>query len=158
MFDHPAVAKAFVTAACALAIALLTIGMGVNSTRAGSDQPSGLNFTPISSGGVFPPVPSARHPRCTSSHYRQCLRLAAVSQDCAEYETRQSALDNNLVICAAGFGVVGTALAVLEIATGCEAGLPNTGKATCLAIAKCVFDYETASNSLQAQYDPTCYQ
>lgn len=42
-------AKAFVTAACALAFALLTIGTGVNSSWAGSDQASGLNFTPVPS-------------------------------------------------------------------------------------------------------------
>ena len=49
MYNHTAVAKAFATAACTLAIALLTIGMGVYSTWAGRDQSSGLNFTPISS-------------------------------------------------------------------------------------------------------------
>jgi hypothetical protein len=49
MRDHTAVAKTFVTAACALAIALGAIGMGVNSSWAGSDQPSGYKFTPISS-------------------------------------------------------------------------------------------------------------
>jgi hypothetical protein len=34
MFNHTTDAKAFVMAACALAIALLTIGMGVNSSWA----------------------------------------------------------------------------------------------------------------------------
>jgi len=53
MFNRTAVAKAFVTAACALGIALLTIDLGVNSAWAGSDQPSGLKFTPISSEGVY---------------------------------------------------------------------------------------------------------
>lgn len=53
MFNHTTVAKAFVISACALAIALLTIGMGVNSSRAESDQSSGLKFTPISSEVTF---------------------------------------------------------------------------------------------------------
>ncbi len=48
MCNHTADAKAFAIGPRTLAIALLTIGMGVNSTWAGSDQPSGLNFTPIS--------------------------------------------------------------------------------------------------------------
>jgi hypothetical protein len=48
MCNHTAVAKTFVMAACTLTIALLTIGTSVNSSWAGSDQPSGLNFTPIS--------------------------------------------------------------------------------------------------------------
>jgi hypothetical protein len=37
MSNHAAVAKTVVTAACTLAMALLTIGMGVNSSWAGSD-------------------------------------------------------------------------------------------------------------------------
>ena len=48
MCNHTAVAKAVVIAQRTLAIALFTIGMGVNSTWAGSDQASGLNFTPVS--------------------------------------------------------------------------------------------------------------
>ena len=48
MYNHTAVAKAFATAACTLVIALLTIGMGVNSTWAGSDPPIVQNFTPLS--------------------------------------------------------------------------------------------------------------
>jgi hypothetical protein len=48
MCDHTVVAKAVVTTACSLAIAFSTIGMGVNSSWAGSDQASGLNYTPIS--------------------------------------------------------------------------------------------------------------
>ena len=61
MFNHTH-AKAFVTAACALAIALLTIGMGVNSSWAESDQPSGLNIAPISTDVVVQPLTSAGHP------------------------------------------------------------------------------------------------
>ena len=49
MCNHTAVANAFITAACSLAVALLTSGMGVNSAWAGLDQPSGLKFTPLSS-------------------------------------------------------------------------------------------------------------
>ena len=48
MCNHTAVAKTFVVAACTLAVALLTIGIGVNSSWAGSDQLIGLNFTPTS--------------------------------------------------------------------------------------------------------------
>jgi hypothetical protein len=47
MFNHTAVAKAFATAACTLAIALLTTGMGVNSSWAGSDQPSGMSLASL---------------------------------------------------------------------------------------------------------------
>ena len=49
MCNHTAVAKAFVVAACTLAIALLTIGMSVNSTWAETGQPSERNFTSIAS-------------------------------------------------------------------------------------------------------------
>ena|SRR6202035_1544700 len=48
MRNHVSVAKARVIAARTLAIALVTVSMGINSTRAGSDQPPGLNFTPTS--------------------------------------------------------------------------------------------------------------
>ena len=47
MFNHTAIAKALATAACTLAVALLTIGMGVNSSSAESDQPSGLKLAAI---------------------------------------------------------------------------------------------------------------
>jgi len=53
MFNRTTVGKTFVTAACSLAIALITIGTGVNSSWAGSDQASGLKFTPISLEGVY---------------------------------------------------------------------------------------------------------
>ena len=57
MCNHTAVAKAVVAASCALAVALFTIGMGVNFTWAGSD-PSNyeLKLTPISSEAVFQPA------------------------------------------------------------------------------------------------------
>jgi hypothetical protein len=48
MFNQPTVSRAFVKSACTMAIALLTIGMGVNSSWARSDQSSGLKFAPIS--------------------------------------------------------------------------------------------------------------
>jgi hypothetical protein len=51
MCNHTSVARA--VAVAALAVAFLSTGMGVNSTWAGSDQPSGLKFTPISSEGVY---------------------------------------------------------------------------------------------------------
>jgi hypothetical protein len=56
MFNRTTVAKAFVTAACALAIALLTIGIGVNSAWAGSDQTSRPQVNPISSDVISQPV------------------------------------------------------------------------------------------------------
>jgi hypothetical protein len=62
MCDHTAVAKAIVVAQRTLAIALLTIGMGVNSTWAESDQASGSKFTPMSSEVVVRPVIAASHP------------------------------------------------------------------------------------------------
>jgi hypothetical protein len=61
MCNHTAVAKAIVKAACTLVIALLTIGICVNSSSAGS--PSGLervqtgcpgNMFPCSCGGRSP--------------------------------------------------------------------------------------------------------
>jgi hypothetical protein len=52
----------FRVALSTLAIALSTIGIGVNSTWAGSDQPYGLKFTPISSEvTVQPPLADHRH-------------------------------------------------------------------------------------------------
>jgi hypothetical protein len=45
--------KGQVIAAHTLAIALLTVGMGIHSTRAESDQLPGLKFTPISTEGVY---------------------------------------------------------------------------------------------------------
>jgi hypothetical protein len=59
MCNHTAVAKALVIAVCTLAIALLTIGMGADSAWAGSDQPSGLKVTPVTSDVVFQPVTAA---------------------------------------------------------------------------------------------------
>jgi len=53
MFSRTTVANVSAAAACALAFALLTIAMGVNSTWAGSDRSSGLNYTPVSSEGVY---------------------------------------------------------------------------------------------------------
>jgi hypothetical protein len=59
MFNRTAVAKAFVMAACALAYAFLTIGMGVNSTWAESDQSPVLKFTPVPSRVLFQPATAA---------------------------------------------------------------------------------------------------
>jgi len=75
MFDRTTDAKTFTTAACALAIALFTIGTGVDSSWAGSEQPSGLKYTPILFGGVFPPVPSAGHPLRSITMPRTAVRL-----------------------------------------------------------------------------------
>jgi hypothetical protein len=57
MCNRTVVAKALVIAGCTLAIALSTIGMGVNSSWAGADRASGLNFTPISTDMVERPAP-----------------------------------------------------------------------------------------------------
>jgi hypothetical protein len=53
MCNHTADKKDIVITAHTLAIALLTIDMGVNSAWAGSDRSSGLNNTPVSSEGVY---------------------------------------------------------------------------------------------------------
>jgi hypothetical protein len=47
MCCHTAVTKAVVSAACALAIALSTLGMGANSSWAGSDQASPVQFAAL---------------------------------------------------------------------------------------------------------------
>jgi hypothetical protein len=60
MSNHTPVAKAVVIAACTLAIALLIIGMGVNSTWAGSDQPAGVTSPPTTH-----VKPASRAPRPT---------------------------------------------------------------------------------------------
>jgi hypothetical protein len=54
MRNHTAVAKGVVAASCTLAIALLTIGMGGNSTWAGSDVTLAMPATSISSEVVQP--------------------------------------------------------------------------------------------------------
>jgi hypothetical protein len=53
MCNHTAVAKHFVTAACALAIALFTIDMIVSPTWAGSDQTPGMKITSRLFEGVY---------------------------------------------------------------------------------------------------------
>jgi hypothetical protein len=63
MFNRTTVAKAFAAAACALAIALFTIGMDVNSTRAESDLLSAMPPTPISSEVVQPNAKKSTEPR-----------------------------------------------------------------------------------------------
>ena len=59
MFNHITEAKTFVMAARTLAIALLTIGLGVNSAWAGSDQPSGQQVSPLTTDVVIQPVTAA---------------------------------------------------------------------------------------------------
>jgi hypothetical protein len=74
MFNH-AIAKVFATAACALAIALLTTGMGVNSARAESDPSSATQTHSISSDVIQPsptpalPPPSIRRLSPASINY-----------------------------------------------------------------------------------------
>src|ERR1022692_4494032 len=88
MCNHTAVAKAFVTAARALAFALLTIGTGINFSWAGSDQASGRNFTPISPvRGSFKLVQASCDPlgyRCAPSHPESCCtnRCFSPTQGC----------------------------------------------------------------------------
>lgn len=53
MSNRAAFAKTYVMAACAMAIALLTMCAGVKSSWAGSAQSSVKNFTPVSTGVVF---------------------------------------------------------------------------------------------------------
>jgi len=53
MRNCTALAKVFVTAACALAIALFTIDLAVNPTWAGSDQTPVMKFTPRLFEGIY---------------------------------------------------------------------------------------------------------
>ena len=83
MRNHTAVPRAVATAACTLAIALLTTTMTVNSAWAQSDPPSGLNFTPISFEAV---VPLARPSGRTQGH----IELAqAPPTPCHQYAYRR---------------------------------------------------------------------
>jgi|HubBroStandDraft_4_1064222.scaffolds.fasta_scaffold43494_3 hypothetical protein len=76
MCNHTAVAKAFVTTACALAFACLTIGTGVNSSWAGSDTPAGNLFSHIHSQTDSRPSSTIRH---RSRHAEACV---VVGQEC----------------------------------------------------------------------------
>jgi hypothetical protein len=75
MGNRFAYARAFLTAACTLAIALFTIGMGVSSSWAGSDPPSGLQTASMSSEAVSTPVPGLSHRSITMP------RLKKLSED-----------------------------------------------------------------------------
>jgi len=68
MRNRTAVANAIVAAVCTLAIALLTIGMGVSSTWAGSDTRTSCDV-------IFQPVTAAGHPR-RSPTLDTCQRIA----------------------------------------------------------------------------------
>jgi len=59
MCNHTAVAKTSIKAASTLAIALLTMGMGVNCSWAGSGQPSDLKSTPVTSNTFSQPGTAA---------------------------------------------------------------------------------------------------
>ena len=93
MRNHIAVAKVLVMAARALAIGLLTIGLGGNSTWAGSEQASGLQSASISSEVVFQPVTAAdpTHRSTTIARPKKLLQLSQpgagpatrISQNCA---------------------------------------------------------------------------
>jgi hypothetical protein len=88
MRNHIANAKYVVIATRSPAIALLTIGMGVNPAWAGSDQPSGLDSTPIQSEAIFQPVSAAGHPHEPTTMPRTAVRPFIISttrkiaQDC----------------------------------------------------------------------------
>jgi len=76
MCNRTSYATTFGTAARALAIALLIIGTGVTSAWAGSDQTSGLNFTPISSEGVYRSGTKAdearRYTQALQGYHQEC--------------------------------------------------------------------------------------
>ena len=81
MCNHIAVAKTFTTAAWALAIVLLIIGMGVNPTWAGSDTPAGTLFSHIHSQADLQPSSTIRH---RSRHAQACrvVNRCEYPQDC----------------------------------------------------------------------------
>ncbi len=102
MCGHTAAAKVFVMAACALAVALSAIGVGVASAWAGSDRPSRLNFTPVSLEVVFPRVhPTDRaqgriklvqkYDACHGYAYRRYTHCLADAHDKAERDPHGSA-------------------------------------------------------------------
>jgi hypothetical protein len=62
MCKHRVEAKAAVIAGRNLSIALLTVGMGVNSTLAGSDHPPVVKFTPVAFDVTFQPGTAAGLP------------------------------------------------------------------------------------------------
>jgi hypothetical protein len=102
MCNHTAVAKAIVITERTLAIALLTIGLGVKHTLAGSDQPTGLNFTPISSEAVLqhgsPAGPmrrsNASHRRHTAQVCRDLGELCNSFRDCCSRICRSETLSS----------------------------------------------------------------
>jgi hypothetical protein len=75
MFNQPTVSTALVKSACAMAIALLIVGSGVNSSRAESElgQSSRLKSAPISRvqlcDGCGQPCGHADQPYCPSGCY-----------------------------------------------------------------------------------------
>ena len=75
MRNHTSVAKVVVAAAYTLAVALLIIGVGVKSSWAGSDPPSGLNFTPVLSDSSSA---AARAPAAPHKHFL----YAGLVEDC----------------------------------------------------------------------------
>jgi hypothetical protein len=85
MFNRTTVAKAFVMAACTLAIALLAIGMGVNATWAGSDPPFVRNFTPLSTAGQR----IAQANQCAPSCKKPCKQGLAC-ECCGDNQTCKS--------------------------------------------------------------------
>jgi hypothetical protein len=68
MCNHIAVAKVFVMAACTLAIALFTTGMGVNSTWAGSDPSTRVRTAAMSPGCYEQYVR-----QCRQGHWQDCV-------------------------------------------------------------------------------------
>jgi hypothetical protein len=101
MCSQATVAKAAVTAVCTLTIALLTIGIGVNSTSAGSNQPSGLKFTPISPEGVYRSSAKADKAR----RFTQA-RMMGFHEECSAYPDMRFPCEPNLV-CEANPGANG---------------------------------------------------
>ena len=92
MGNHTAVAKAFVTAACALAIALFTIDMVANPTWAGSDQTPGMKFTPRLFEGVYRRSTNYKAAKAT----RFAQKCQQYHEECSKYpDTRFPCCDPN---------------------------------------------------------------
>jgi hypothetical protein len=80
MYNCTAVAKVFATAASTLAIALLIVGIGIDSTYAGSDRPPTFNYSQIPGTITDQTLPSrALHNRTTRQKTAQSCGQACGS-------------------------------------------------------------------------------
>ncbi len=103
MFNHTTVAKAVVTAACTLAIALLIIGMGVNSTWAASDPPFVRNFTPLPTALHTTTVTTADH-HVTVGKWRFAFVCVHLGKGCSAPGTPSAS--NGLPPCCPNEGLI----------------------------------------------------